>query len=509
MSFKKQINNRANNLVANKTSYGEIVKSTFLFSFVRVFQILIGIIRNKVIAVLLGAEGVGIIGILTNTIQLLQTGTGLGISQSAVRDIAEANEKDDTVRFSRIIVITNTVIRFTFLLGCVVTIIFAPLLSKWTFGDYSYTAAYIWISIVVALNTLTEGQLAILKGMRKLKSVAKASVIGSALGLIFGLPLYYFFGKDGIIPAFIVSSLSAILLSFYYVRKIPYERVHISLKDVSKESTPMLKMGIALMLVGFLHLLFDLIIVAYVRSSGGLEMVGIYRAGTIIITSYFGVVLTAMTTDYYPRISAVHDNNEILQTELNRQSTVGLLLIFPISILFVLLSPVLTRILYSADFDNAVLYTDYAIIGTILVVCSDSMGMILLAKQTALLFTVHAFLHRLIFIPVYIVMYKHAGLAGLGYAYAFNVLLQFIFYMIINRMRYKIRFSKHIYIFLAVILITVLFTIQIRRIETTLIMYLAGIGLFLFSLLYVYIITKRDLKFDLINMLKSKLFNKK
>ena len=389
--------------MSEKSSYKEIYKTTFLFSFVRIFQIFIGIVKNKVLAVLLGAEGVGIIGILSNAISLLQTGAGLGIAQSAVRDVSEANGPDNKTRFSRIISLTNRVILFTCLLGCLVTIVLAPVLSKWTFGDNSYTIAYLWLASVVGLTILSEGQFAILKGMRQLRALAKASMIGSIVGLVTSVPLYYFFGKSGIVPSLIISAISAVFFSNYFVGKIKYEKTNLSLNEIYHEASPMVKMGVALMFVDFLYLLFDLIMSSYMRSHGGIEIVGFYRAGTTIVSSYFGIVLTAMTTDYYPRISAVHLDNTKLEEELNRQSEVGLILIFPIAVLFVFLSPFIIQILYSKEFIQSILYTDYAILATILVVCSNNMGMILLAKQAAKIFTVYSLAHRLLFLPIYII----------------------------------------------------------------------------------------------------------
>ena len=50
-------------VMSEKTSsYSGIFKSTFLFGFVQVVRILVGVIKNKVVAILLGAEGMGIYG---------------------------------------------------------------------------------------------------------------------------------------------------------------------------------------------------------------------------------------------------------------------------------------------------------------------------------------------------------------------------------------------------------------------------------------------------------------
>ena len=485
------------------TEYKNIFKTTFLFSFVRVFQIITAIVRNKVIVILLGADGLGIIGILTNTIQLIQSGSGLGISKSAVRDISQANRQNNKVKFSFIISLTNNIILFTCLLGIFITIIFAPLLSNWTFGNNSYTIAYIWISLVVGLNILTEGQLAILKGMRKLRALAKASMIGSIVGLLTALPLYYFLGTGGIVPSLIISAISAVFFSNLYVRKISYDKTKIPFKQIRKEASPMVKMGVALMLVSFLGLLFDLVIAAYIRSQSGLGEVGYYRAGTTIITSYFGIILTAMTTDYYPRISSVHNDNPRIQDELNRQAEVGLVLIFPIAVLFVFLSPLFIQVLYSKEFIQSISYTDYAIIGTILTVGSNSMGMILLAKQEAKIFMTYSFLHRALFIPIYFIFYLTYGIMGLGISYLLNTAVQFLVYYVIVSKRYNIIFQKRL-IFISIgFCITLLITILSRNIENSIIRYTCGIIIFMCSLFYLKNTVKRKMKMDILKSLKE------
>ena len=107
-------------------SYKNIFKTTFLLGFVQIFNILVKVITNKIVSVLLGAEGMGTIGIYNNTIDLLKSGAGLGISQSAVRDISAANSNGDKESFSRIISVTKRIVMFSGLLGIIITIILSP-----------------------------------------------------------------------------------------------------------------------------------------------------------------------------------------------------------------------------------------------------------------------------------------------------------------------------------------------------------------------------------------------
>ena len=175
------------------TSYSNIFKTTFLFGFVQVFKAIISIFKNKLAAILIGAEGMGILGIYNTVIQLIQTGAGLGVNQSAVRDVAEARGADDHKRFSTIISVVNKVILYTGLLGCIITLCLSYWISDWTFGDYTHIIAYCIIAFVIAFNIVNESKQAILKGMRQLRALAKASVIGSVIGLVTSIPLYYFF----------------------------------------------------------------------------------------------------------------------------------------------------------------------------------------------------------------------------------------------------------------------------------------------------------------------------
>jgi PST family polysaccharide transporter len=266
----------------------------------------------------------------------------------------------------------------------------------------------------------------------------------------------------------------------------------------------MVKMGIALMFVGFLGLLFDLIVASYIRSHGGLEIVGYYRAGITIISSYFGIVLTAMTTDYYPRISAVNSDNKKLEEELNRQSEVGLILIFPIAVLFIFLSPFFIQILYSKLFIQSISYTDYAILGTIILVCSNSMGMILLAKQATKIFTVYSFAHRLLFLPVYLLFYNFFGLLGLGISYMINVVVQFVAYSLINRYKYDIKLKKSLNLQLLIVIVTIVFTIFLRKIDNALLRYFLGTSILIFSCLYSYILMKKVMNINIWEYIKNR-----
>ena len=493
-----------------KTEYKNIFKSTFLFGFVQIFNILTKVGLNKAAAVFLGAEGVGLIGIYQSLIEMLKTFFGLGVSQSAVRDISKANTDGDEKKFSMIITVTNKVVWFTAILGAIATAILSPYLSQWSFGNDKYTFVFIIVAVIVLLSILAEGQLSILKGMRQLRALAKASIYGSASGLIAGVPFYYFLGKDGIVPTLFVVALTAVIFSTYYVRKIKYRKIKyrkikVSAKETIDESSNMVKMGMALMFVTFLGILSDYIIKIYISNISNLDMVGIYQAGATIVSGYFGIIIVAMMTDYYPRISAVYDNNIQLSEEVDKQSKVGLILIGPLIVVFMFLMPHFITILYSEDFLISVDFVSYAIFGTIIIICSNPMDMILLAKQKAKVFLLATVFYRIIGIFISLFSYKYYGMQGLGISVIIMALIHILLMQGIMYKLYNIRFKLETMYMLLITLLITYFAFLVKDLESLNLRYSTGIFLFLVSIVYSVYNLEKKMEINVIEFIKLRI----
>lgn len=464
-------------------SFLNIFKTTFLFSFVKIVQIFLGVIRNKVIAVYLGAEGIGLIGIFQSSIDLIVSGAGLGISKSAIRDISNSYNYKDSNKLDQTISISRNLYIYTAILGLFSTIVLNKTLSTYTLGKNSFSLDYLFLSIVVFFNILTEGLIAIITGVRKMKILAKLSILGSLVGLLSSVPLYVYFGKSAIVPSLIISSLSAFIFSNFYLSKIEYQKVKLKIRELINAGKPIIKMGFSLMFISFFGLLFNLILLAYLQKYSGMEVVGLYKAGTTVIVTYFGVILTAMTTDYYPRISAVYNDNFMILEEANKQSEVGLLLVAPIAVLFIILAPLFFKYFYSDEFINAIEYTNFAIFGVIFMTVSNCLGMIFIAKQDSKFFTIYSFLHRVIFLIVYILFFNKYSLIGLGIAFLLDVLVQFIFYYIFLIKRHNIKLGNYIIIQIIYSIALVLSAVLVSLYFDGLILIFSGVTILLISVI--------------------------
>lgn len=106
--------------------------------------------------------------------------TNFGLGISGVKDIAAAKEDGRPALVSKIVAVLYRLIWFTGLLGALVTFIGAHWLSEMAFGDDSYALGFVWLSITVLLKQLASAEFVILQGLRKLKDLAMANVMGSA-----------------------------------------------------------------------------------------------------------------------------------------------------------------------------------------------------------------------------------------------------------------------------------------------------------------------------------------
>ena len=80
-----------------QSSYRQILRSTSIIGGSSVLNILIGLVRVKVLAVLLGPVGIGLAGLYTSIMGTATSVAGCGLGSSGVRQIAEAGGEEQTL----------------------------------------------------------------------------------------------------------------------------------------------------------------------------------------------------------------------------------------------------------------------------------------------------------------------------------------------------------------------------------------------------------------------------
>lgn len=427
----------------NKSAYRQIMKATSIFGGVQVFNILISIIRSKVVAIFLGPAGMGIVGLLNSTIGLMSSLTNFGLSTSAVKSISSANTTEDNQgKLALEVSVLHRLIWYTGIFGTLLIIVLSSWLSQLTFGNSDYTFAFIWISITLLFKQLTEGNLAVLQGLRNLKLLAKANMYGSFFGLLFTVPLYYYLRIESIVPAIIMASLIALLSALYFSSKIKIKKVTLTNSQTLLHGKIMVKLGLSLSFISMLTILSGYILQIVISHKGGIVEVGLFSAGFALINTYVGLIFSAISTDYFPRLVVIVDDNKKIRTTVVQQAIIAVLVITPIIILFLTFAPLIIRILYSLKFVPIISMVSWGILGMLFKAASWTMGYILIAKGDSKLFIKTSIFFNSLFLVINIVGYYWDGLQGLGITFALNFIIHFLCLKIITLKRYDFYFDK-------------------------------------------------------------------
>lgn len=437
-------------MTQTKSSYASIMKATSIFGGVQVFNILITLIRGKFVAILIGTAGMGLNGLLISGLNLIKTLTSLGVSESAVKDIAKAHNSNDDLKIRTTFKVFNRLIWFTAIFGIVATIIFSPLLSKFAFKNYEHTTSFIWLSVTFVFGALSGGIYTLLRGTRQLKYLAQANIFGGIIGLVVSLPIFYFYGIQGVVPAIIITAFANYLVSLYFTSKIKVEPIAISWKETFKLGKPIVQLGLSLTLVNILSAAVAFALSAYISGTGSLSDVGLYSAGNAIVEGYVGMVFTAMATDYFPRLSAVITDELQWKKLVNEQAELVLIILGIVLILLLSSAPILIRILLSKEFLASSDYITWAVLAIPLKGMVWVLGYIVLAKGNNKLFLTVEIIANLTVLLFNVLFYTWFGLKGLGISLIISYAISSTAMLIIINSKYNFQFSKHLFILLFV-----------------------------------------------------------
>ncbi|MBQ0073419.1 MAG: oligosaccharide flippase family protein [Prevotella sp.] len=432
-------------------AYKDILKATTLFGGVQGLNIIINLVRTKFVAMLLGPAGVGLNSIYNETRELIHETTNVGMDQSGVRDISKAfenlqNASDEAEilqckeELKKYITLLRSWEIMLALFGMFITILLAEPLSMLTFDDKEHTLGYILLSPSVAFSTITCGEMVVLKALRKLKVIALLSTLHVLMALIVAIPIYYFYGISGVIPAILLFTLSTTILTAAYSYNSHKPVITWKWQDLNL-GLPMLKLGGCFVITGIMNHGMELFINSYINKEANEVMVGLYRAGYTITGTYASLFFRAISADFYPRLSGIIDNPQKRNTTVCQQMEVLLMLVGPMTIALLVALPLLIPMLLSNDFIGVIPMTRITIFGVLFSAIYIPAAVLPLAAGDTKLFLLVETIST-ITMSLIIVGYSHSELVGAGMGKVISTFVDTIVILAIAFHYYKLRISR-------------------------------------------------------------------
>jgi PST family polysaccharide transporter len=341
-------------------------------------NMVIGIVKVKVLAVLLGPVGVGLMGLYQNIMSMTSTLAGCGLGSSGVRQLAtSAGEASTLAIVRRALWLANVVLGTVGM--ALLWVLRAPVAQR-VFGDTARANDVGWLGAGVLLTLVAGSQTALLQGLRRIGDIARVNVLSALLGAATGILFVSLLRESGVLWFVLTAPAVSVAVAGFYTARLPRNEAPHDWGAIAQQWREMLQLGIPLMAAALLTLGTQLATRSLILHELGLHSSGYFQAAWTISMTYTGFVLGAMSTDYYPRLTAVIGDHTQARKLVNEQTEMALLLSGPLFLAMMTLAPVAIHLLYASSFSPSIEVLRWQVLGDILKVASWPMGFILLAQ---------------------------------------------------------------------------------------------------------------------------------
>jgi len=430
----------------------------------QIVNILISLIRTKIIAIILGPAGIGIVGVLTTASEMIKNIAGLGLPFSGVRDISIADGNNDKLALSKIIKIFNKWVFISAVFGTLLTLLFCVPLSNFLFNNDSYAFGIAFLSISIFFSTISSGYQAIMQGKRAILIMVKSAIIANLISSVFSVLIYLKLKDHGIVPSLIVTGFVNFAVSYYFYTKLGLSNfVKISFSESWQGARGMIRIGLFTIVVSVFDQIMGLGLRAFIADKTNVEGVGLFTAANTIATMYLSIVLGAMASDYYPKLSSIHQDNTKLHTTVNSQLYIVLLLASPIIIGMIGFADVAIHVLYSNKFTGAIDILKWQIVGDFFKIISWPCGFVFLAKGHGKLYVAYSISYTIIYIAIVYFGWDFMGFTGIGLSFFIAQLLSVLFTYLYSYTKFGIYITRSNLKVIAVFLSLVIFAFYAQQ----------------------------------------------
>ena len=374
-------------------------------------QALSGLVRMKIVAVLLGPAGVGVYGLFYALSQTVAVFGALGQDLAGPRQIAQARAREGTEDPAQVI--------------WAVCLLLAGLAAACG-GGFLLSAGWIarllarpedateiaWLSVAVVLAILALVPVITLQGLREIGRLAQVNLWAAVAAMIAGGGAVLVLGGAGIVVMIIAAPACLLCAGGVALLGLRRGLVRPRLSEVLAILRGLVARGAPFMLVSMTVIGTAFAARGLVQQVLGAEALGLYTAATSIATTYLALVLVALSADYLPSLSAaIHRPAEAARLVAEQVEVVQLIVI-PVALAVFAAAPLVMTWLFSAEFAAAAPILRWLAVADIIRVMVWPVGFVLLARGEGMrYFLVEASL-QLVFLGLTFLVAREVGLSA-------------------------------------------------------------------------------------------------
>lgn len=482
-----------------------MAKASGLIACVQLFQLSFGLLRNKFIALLIGASGFGVWSLYQTFTEMIASFSVLGLDQGGIREIAKNPGNEE--KTGKCIFTFRITILFLSIISSIIIFILSSRISLYIFNSEEYAFGIKVLSITIIFSGISKGGYAILNGVRALKYLTFSQIIAAVSGCLSAILIVYLLRLKGVAIAFSAVTVTAAIFTVFYINKLRIKIYIPSFKEFRNYLKKLLYLGIGFTAAGLAATTMTLLSRRFLSSHYSLELTGIYQASWTISNLYIGIILTAMGIDLMPRLSQISANNAKMNRLVNQQIEFGICIASVGAALILIFSSFILNLLYSAEFVPGASIIRWQVPGVLMRVVAFPFGYAMMAKNKPLQY---AFVQAIFWTLDYILLTIFSGLWGFQ-ALGGNYCIAYLIYLILTycacRHNQGFRFStssKRIIVFTGTL---ILFYCLLSRYLTGLSLYTLSGLLFLLQIRWTNKVLEKQMGIGIASYIKNKLLN--
>jgi len=404
-----------------------MLRSMLIVGGAQAVNICISLVRMKLVALMVGPAGMGLLGIYTSLQGTAGTLAGLGLGNSGVREIASNRENPAVLARVRTVLFLANFAQGT--VAMAIIWLCRERLARWLIGDAVYASEIGLVGIAVLLGLVAASQTALLQGLRRVGDLARVTILSGLAATIVGLPCVWLQGEQGLIWFLIVQPATAVLIAHRFTSMgLDGRRATMGLIDAWHIWKPMAALGSVFMLAALGSAVTLLLVRTLITRELGLQAAGLFSASWAIAMTYVGFLLGAMGTDYYPRLVEVIHNPDAANRLMNDQMQLALSIGGPTLLALIGGAPWFMQLLYSSEFVGAASMLQWQSVGNVLKLASWPLGFALVAAARSRTYLCTELSWNGLFVAFITVGTVDLGLdaAGIGFAAAYLAYFAFL-----------------------------------------------------------------------------------
>jgi O-antigen/teichoic acid export membrane protein len=405
-----------------------------------------GMLTIKIMAVVLGPNGVGLYSLLRQTSEFSKNLGTLGGETALVQGLASRKGK---VRDEYLLTAF-----WVFVLGTLLTVatlmILAPWIALWVFhrNDEQTINLVRWLALPVVLLVASSFLNGVINGFRAIGLLALIQALGAGAGALVAYPVSLL-AQVGYPVAFIamMSVTPAVGVALGAWRALREGWLTVLRRGPRMGVDPdslrhFVSLAGALLVTGLVATGTLLVVRSLVARYAGLTGAGVFAAAWTLSLTYVQIILASFGTYYLPTLSQIGDPTDrvVLMQQVARFAT---LLSVPVVVGVVVLKPLVVTVLYSGEFAPALEIIRWMLIGDYFKVSGYVVAMPALAyADVKVFFWTELLSHLSLAVFAALALSYFGSVQGIGVGFLLVYVALCAYYWHYSRSRHRLRLTK-------------------------------------------------------------------